>query len=136
MYAPQPSRPPEPLRPRVRRSAKRSQLHRAASDRKLAAEVSTKIIVNLSIAAVSGIALATLIPRVLQQQAQLQDLQAEVTYLETEVNSLRDEFSGYFDTNQTQRLAQEEGQWLKTNQRRVIWLEPSSAQSSQQLAHQ
>lgn len=131
MYAPQPTPPPEhPPRP----SALRSRRPVRASHRGVTAEVSTKVVVNVCLVAVSSVALVKLIPNTLRQQAQLEELQAEVTYLNQDVEQLRIEFNAYFDTTQTERLAQEEGQLLKPNQRRVVWMD-SQESDARQLAH-
>lgn len=92
------------------------------------------MVVNVCLVVVSSVALVKLIPNTLRQQAQLEELQAEVTYLNQDVEQLRLEFNAYFDTTQTERLAQEEGQLLKPNQRRVVWLD-SQESDARQLAH-
>ncbi len=92
------------------------------------------MVVNVCLVVVSSVALVKLIPNTLRQQAQLEELQAEVTYLNQDVEQLRIEFNAYFDTTQTERLAQEEGQLLKPNQRRVVWLDPQES-DARQLAH-
>ncbi|MGB3515373.1 MAG: hypothetical protein WBA43_02885 [Elainellaceae cyanobacterium] len=131
MYAPQPTPPPEhPPRP----SALRSRRPVRSPHRGVTAEVSTKVVVNVCLVVVSSVALVKLIPNTLRQQAQLEELQAEVTYLNQDVEQLRIEFNAYFDTTQTERLAQEEGQLLKPNQRRVVWLDPQES-DARQLAH-
>jgi hypothetical protein len=99
-------------------------------------EVSAKLTVNICLAIVSGIALVKLIPYTLSQQAQLDVLQAEVTDLEQRTTQLRTELTMYFDSTQTQRLAQEEGRWLRPNQRRVVWLGESSDDTNGQVAQQ
>lgn len=135
MYAPQPSHPPEHVSPPARRTKSRPRPVRSPY-RGITLEVSAKIAVNVCLVVVSGIALLKLIPYTLSQRAQLEILQAEVTELEQRTTQLRVELNTYFDSNQTQRLAQEEGQWLRPSQRRVVWLEEQPGNSSGQVAQQ
>jgi cell division protein FtsB len=131
MYAPQPT-PPSDSKPRP--SAVRSRRPVRATHRAITVEVGIKITVNLCLVAASGVALTRLIPHTLRQQTQLQALQAEVTYLDRQVADLRLEFNAYFDAAQIERLAQEDGQWLKPNQRRVVWTRPQPASDGRQMA--
>jgi len=104
--------------------------------REVVLEVSAKLAVNLCLVVVSGVALVKLIPYTSSQQAQLDLLQVEVANLEQHTIQLRTELATYFDSKQTQRLAQEEGQWLHPNQQRVIWLDEPAEPTSGQVAQQ
>ncbi|MGJ3245082.1 MAG: hypothetical protein ACFE0I_03290 [Elainellaceae cyanobacterium] len=87
-------------------------------------ELIVKLSINLAIVAAAATALVKLIPYNLSQQTKLQDINAEVETLEDQVDSLRSDFSRYFDPQQAKSVMQEESNRVNLGQLRVVWTEP------------
>lgn len=87
-------------------------------------ELVVKLSINLAIVAAAATALIKLIPYNLSQQTKLQDINSEVEILEDQVDSLRSDFSRYFDPQQTKSVMQEESSRVDLGQLRVVWTEP------------
>lgn len=119
----------QPFKPHLqpeehRRTANRTrQKQRRHPHRAVAAETTAKLVVNLVLSAAAIAALVQLLPYHLSQQAKLGEIQTEVKGTEKRVNRLRDQFSRYFDPQQTKTVMQEQSHRIDPNQRQVILLD-------------
>ncbi|TVQ44365.1 MAG: hypothetical protein EA365_10315 [Gloeocapsa sp. DLM2.Bin57] len=101
MNAQQPwSLPPE--KPKQKR--RRSYDQQSQAQKALAKEVSAKLFVNTILTLITTASLVRLVPYYLSQQAKLQEVKAEIQDTQTRVNQLNQEFSYYFDAQQSQSL--------------------------------
>lgn len=117
--SPRPVSPP-PVRPR-RAASHRAKQQRKQSQRAIATEVGAKLAVNVVLAIAAVSALSRLIPYNLTQQKKLEQLQTEVEVVENRVDQLQNEFTYYFDPQQTARGMQRQSNRLFPNQYPVIW---------------
>lgn len=94
------SLPPEkPRKKRRRNYDQQSQAQKA-----LAKEVSAKLFVNTILTIITSASLVRLVPYYLTQQAKLQEVRAEIQDTQARVNQLNQEFSYYFNSQQSQSL--------------------------------
>jgi cell division protein FtsB len=80
------------------------------------------ITLGVSISAITG--LSRLVPYAVAQQAKLQTLQAEVKATRARVQQLQTEYKQDLNPEAKERIAQQEGNLLHRNQRRIVWLAP------------
>lgn len=116
--------PPEKPRKRRRSYDQQSQAYRT-----LAKEISLKLFVNFILTIITGTSLVKLIPYYLNQQAQLQEIEAEIVDTQTRVNQLNQEFSYYFDAQQSQSLIKKYTVKIEPNEMR-LFLIPQSPNSN------
>lgn len=106
-----------------RKPRKISNKHQERYHKIIAAETTTKLVVNglLSVAAIT--AGLKLFPYHLQQQAKLKEVRTEVEATETRVNHLRENFSTSFDSTHSKIVMQQQSPRVDPNQRRIFLLE-------------
>jgi hypothetical protein len=90
------------------------------------AETSIKLAVNLALAGTAVSTLLHLIPYNNKQQADLQQLQAEVTATNAKVEALQSDFNRHFDPQESLNVMQEQNIRFNPKQRQVVWLTPTS----------
>lgn len=115
-------------RPRTRRI---SQQRRTQNRRLLTVETTVKLGVNLILSAFSISALIQILPHHRSVSEKVQDIRAEVKMTEERVAKEREEFSRYFDPQQTQSIMQEQGNRIDPSQKPIIWIEPSPKEAAE-----
>jgi len=80
--------------------------------------------INLAIATIAGLTIVRLLPYNAEQQVKLQDLQGEVNMLENRVDHLRQDFTHYFDPQQTRSNMRALSDQLENGQRKIIFIDP------------
>ncbi|MBD2483202.1 MULTISPECIES: slr1601 family putative cell division protein [Planktothrix] len=115
-------------RPRTRRI---SQQRRTQNRRLLTVETTVKLGVNLILSAFSISALIQMLPHHRSVSEKVQDIRAEVKMTEERVAKEREEFSRYFDPQQTQSIMQEQGNRIDPSQKPIIWIEPSPKEAAE-----
>lgn len=123
MNAVQPdSRPPLQQPAQKRSSVPRPKRHlRQRSYRIMALETTAKIGVNIAISVTAISALVHLLPYHWSQQEKLRTIRTEVKLMETRVNTLQTEFNRNFDSGQSKRIMQEQGNRFDPNQRQLVF---------------
>lgn len=119
-YRPAPGQRPGGVLRQRRRVARRVNPHRT-----LAFEVGSQLLVSVGVAIAACVGLAQLIPMAVAQQAQLEEINQEVSKLESRVDRLQNDFNYRFDPQQAQRIMQEQSNRVAPGQVRVIWKEAS-----------
>lgn len=119
-YPPAPGQRPGGGLRRRRRVARRANPHRT-----MAFEVGSKLLVSVGVAIAACVGLAQLVPMAVAQQAQLEEINQEVSKLESRVDRLENDFNYRFDPQQAQRIMQEQSNRVAPGQVRVIWKEAS-----------
>ncbi len=107
-------------RPRARRAAKRRTIHNPGL---LTIETTIKLGVNLILSAFALSALIQILPQHRSASEKLQDIRAEVKMTEERVIKEREEFTRYFDPQQTKSIMQEQGNLIDPTQKPIIFLE-------------
>lgn len=107
-------------------ASKRPRYHYGA----LTLETSLKVCVNSVISMAAIAALGNLIPYLVSHQAKLREIRTEVRETELQVNQLQDKFSRSFDPSQAESVMIEQSARINPNQRRVVWVEKSKAQTA------
>jgi len=87
-------------------------------------ETSVKLAVNLVVSAIAITILARTLPYQLAQQERLRDMRSQVQRAEIQVGQLQANFSGYFDPAQESNAIQSQLNYIKPQQRRIIWVKP------------
>jgi cell division protein FtsB len=82
--------------------------------------------VNFLLGGMAIAGLAQLVPQSLSDHAKLQSLDTEVKQTKQRVHDLQATYKLNADPKQFQRIAQEEGNLIATNQRRIVWLKPAN----------
>ncbi len=108
-----------PVRPLARKQPKQSVLA-------LTRETVVKLSINGVLIGMSAIALARLVPTHMTQQAQLREVQAELSFTKGRVDQLRSEFNRSFDPMQAQAVMQQESYRIDPNQRPVVFITPTT----------
>lgn len=116
--------------PKPRKRRQRSYDHQSKAQKLLATEITVKLAINsvLTIAAITS--LARLLPYYLSQQAQLQEVRAEVEDTQTRVNQLNQEFTYYFDTRQSQSQIKKYQLKIEPNERHIFWVIQEKTETS------
>lgn len=130
MNALQPQRDPVPSSPSHRALRSRSRQVVPRSPHRVATvEIAMKLTVNVVFAAVAVSTLIKLIPYNHKQQAELENLQAEVEEATAKVAALQADFDRHFDPQQTVNVMQEQNIRFNPKQRQVVWLAPDSSKA-------
>jgi hypothetical protein len=87
-------------------------------------ETSIKLAVNTVLSAIAITVLAKALPNHLAQQERLKDIDFQVQQAETRVSQLQTNFSNYFDPAQESSTIQNQLNYIKPQQRRIIWVQP------------
>lgn len=122
MNAIQPSRPP--VQPRenrqVARRSKNNQHRHRRSYQGILLENTAKLFASTAIASLALYGLAQLLPQVWSQQQKSQEISREVKQTEGRVNTLRQDFSVYFDPRQAETVMKEQSNLIQPGQRQVF----------------
>ena len=110
------SHPPE--KPNKKQRRQYDQYSQA--QRRLAREVSAKLVFNTILTIITSASLVKLVPYYLVQQDKLQEVKAEIQDTQDRVNQLNQEFSYYFDTKQSQSLVKKNTVKIAPNERRLF----------------
>ena len=102
-----------------------------AKRRLYTAEAIAVITVNLILAIFASAALVRLILYNLAQQEKIEILDAEVEETQTRVNKVREEFSQYFDPQQTTSMMRQQSHRIEAGQARIIFTEPEDSEHSE-----
>jgi hypothetical protein len=97
----------------------------------IAAESSTKLIVNLVLSVIALAALARLLPYNMAQQKSLEELQVKVAEVESRVDRLQADFNHNFDPKQARLVMQQESSRIEPGQRQIVWTKPERATAQQ-----
>ena len=128
MNAIQPSRPPsQPREPRpsnTRQKKAQRRLNRHPH-RARALENTVKLVANTVLCSAAIYGLANLLPNVWAGQQKWQEISTEVKQAQGRVNSLRQDFSRYFDPRQAKTVMQEQSNLVEPGQRQVFLLDQS-----------
>lgn len=125
--------PVDPVRrPRVRRTAKRRPIRNPGL---LTVETTVKLGINLILSTFALSALIQMLPQHRSASEKLQDIRAEVKMTEERVIKEREEFTRYFDPQQTQRIMQEQGNRVDPSQKPIVFL-PERTSSTAELTEE
>ena len=105
-----------------------------AKKRLYTAEAIAVIAVNLILATIASVALVRLFLYNMAQQSKIEILDAEVEETQTRVNHVREEFSHYFDPQQTTSIMRQQSHRVEAGQARIIFTEPEDSESSETVA--
>ncbi|NEQ97042.1 MAG: hypothetical protein F6K30_10000 [Cyanothece sp. SIO2G6] len=109
----------------------RNQVHRYAipsqKSQSRGPELLVMIGINLAIATVAGLAVLRLLPYNAEQQRKLQALEVEVNALDQRVDHLRQEFTNYFDPQQTRSNMRILSDRVEDGQRKLVLIDPPAA---------
>jgi cell division protein FtsB len=100
------------------------QTPRQVSHRSHAIESAIMLGVNFLLGGIAIAGLAQVVPQSLSDHAKVQSLEAELKQTKQRVNDLQATYKLNSDPKQFQRIAQEEGNLIAANQRRIVWLKP------------
>ncbi|NJN29386.1 MAG: hypothetical protein HC824_02150 [Synechococcales cyanobacterium RM1_1_8] len=123
----------------LKRNARRQAQARIQQQQRLAQmrrELLAKLSVNGILIAVAVAALAKLVPSHWTQQAQLRELEVELSSTQGRVESLRSDFNRTFDPMQAPAVMQQQSYLTDPDQRPVVWVEPGLSSGIQQVAEQ
>jgi hypothetical protein len=125
---PQPLEPPNPVRqkPMSRRRLRPKSKSYRYSNGAVAMELTAKIVVNTLLSAAALVTLVKLLPYQFSQQTKLHEVNMEVEEAQQRVNQLKENFRRNFDPQQSRKIMQEQSPKVDPQQRRIIFLEPSS----------
>jgi hypothetical protein len=107
-----------PKNPRAMGTKNRDRHHRL-----MAAELTTKLVVNGLLSAAAIAAFSKLLPYHLAQQAKLEEIRIELRQTEERVDKLRDNFTISFDSYHSKMVMQQQSPKVDPNQRRIFLLE-------------
>jgi hypothetical protein len=110
------SHPPE----KPNKKQRRQYDQHSQAQRRLAREVSAKLVFNTILTIITSASLVRLVPYYLVQQDKLQEVKAEIQDTQDRVNQLNQEFSYYFDTKQSQSLVKKNTVKIAPNERRLF----------------
>jgi len=114
----------QPVSASSRRRPPRISQHRLSHNRRvLTVETTVKLGVNLILSAFSLSALIQILPQHRSASEKVQDIRAEVKMTEERVIKEKEEFSRYFDPQQTKSIMQEQGNRIDPSQKPIIFLE-------------
>ncbi|MDG2990790.1 hypothetical protein L3556_07580 [Candidatus Synechococcus calcipolaris G9] len=91
-------------------------------------EVLAKIVVHSGLIVFGLMAVGKILPYQIAQSQKLEAMEGEVAQMQQRVNQLRADYELDSQPQANQRIAQEEGNMIGTNQRRVIWIDPEATQ--------
>lgn len=132
MHSLRPPNPPsQPARSPRRRASKHVRRQNPTPHRAIAAEVTTKLGVNLLLSLIAVTALAKLLPYNLSQQNSFKELQAKVAETESRVDRLQSDFNYHFDPKQARSVMEEESTRIEPGQRQIVWTTPQQATAQQ-----
>lgn len=117
-------------RPRVRQTARRRPLRNPGL---LTVETTIKLGINLILSAFTLSALVQMLPQHRSASEKLQDIRAEVKITEERVMKEREEFTRYFDPQQTKTIMQEQGNRIDPTQKPIIFLEERSTAAAKSM---
>lgn len=92
-------------------------------------EVLAKIAVNSGLIVFGLMAVGKILPYQMAQAEKLAAMEMEVAQMQQRVNQLQAEYELDSQPHATRRIAQEEGNMIGANQRRVIWIDPEATPS-------
>jgi len=87
-------------------------------------EATVVIVVNCALAIAAGVALVRLVSYNLAQKETVEVLDAEVKDTQARVSKVREEFSQYFDPQQTPALMRQQSHRVEAGQARIVLTEP------------
>lgn len=90
-------------------------------------EASTKLGVNLLLAAIAVSALAQLLPYQLTQREKLQEMQAEVNLTSQRINQLEVQYKRSSQPQEVKRIVQEQSNLIDASNHKVVWIQPKPA---------
>ncbi|PSN17217.1 hypothetical protein C7271_18890 [filamentous cyanobacterium CCP5] len=90
-------------------------------------EFAAKFLVNGILLTAAATSLVRLVPKIQEQRAELQRVQAAVAIAEQEQTRLKADFGRYFDPQQARAIMQEQSGWESSSQRQIVWVSPESA---------
>jgi hypothetical protein len=99
-------------------------------------ETVVKLTVNSLLLVVAGTTLARLVPTHFVNQAQIQEVDQEVSFTKTRVDQLRQDFNQSFDPSQARVLMVEQTYKVDPSQRQVVWSDAEAVEVPQQVAAQ
>jgi hypothetical protein len=99
-------------------------------------ETVVKLTVNSLLLVVAGTTLARLVPTHFVNQAQIQEVDQEVSFTKTRVDQLRQDFNQSFDPSQARVLMVEQTYKVDPSQRQVVWSDSEAVEVPQQVAAQ
>lgn len=88
-------------------------------------EATTKLGVNVLLAAIAVSALSQLLPYQLAQHAKLREIEAEVNTTSQRVNQLQAEYKRSSQPQEVKRIVQEQTNLIDAQKQKVIWVQPS-----------
>ncbi|AFY61500.1 hypothetical protein [Synechococcus sp. PCC 6312] len=118
--APKPSPPVRPKR----------NLSLAAKHRQIGREIIVKVLINLGIVTAGLVALTQLLPYYLAQREKLTNLEAAQKEAQARVNELKVHYQQDNQPQAIERIAQEDANLIRPNQRRIVWVKPGVAAHS------
>ncbi len=103
----------------------------AAKHRRIAREIVIKVLVNLGIIGGGLVALSQLLPYYFSQQEKLAALETAEKAAQTRVEQLKTELHQDRQPQAIERIAQEEANLIRPDQRRIVWVKPGVSAHSQ-----
>jgi hypothetical protein len=97
-------------------------------------ETVIKLTVNSLLLVVAGTTLARLVPNHFVNQAQIQEVDQEVSFTQNRVNQLRQDFNQSFDPSQARVLMVEQTYKVDPSQRQVVWSDAEAMEVPQRVA--
>lgn len=115
-------------RPRSRRTSQRRPIRNPGL---LTVETTVKLGINLILSTFALSALIQMLPQHRSASEKLQDIRAEVKMTEERVIKEREEFTRYFDPQQTQRIMQEQGNRVDPSQKPIVFLQERTSSATE-----
>jgi hypothetical protein len=97
-------------------------------------ETVVKLTVNSLLLVVAGTTLARLVPTHFVNQAQIQEVDQEVSFTKARVDQLRQDFNQSFDPSQARVLMVEQTYKVDPSQRQVVWSDAEAVEVPRQVA--
>jgi hypothetical protein len=95
-------------------------------------EVATQLGVNLLLGGFAAVSLIHLIPYQLKQQAKLQALETEAKDAQSRVDHLQAQYQNSLNPQTVSQIVEQQNNLIRTNQRKVVWVEPKPNSASSQ----
>lgn len=102
-----------------------------AKHRHIGREFTIKVLINGGIIAAGLVALSQLVPYYLSQREKLTNLEAAQKEAQARVNQLKANYQQDSQPQALERIAQEEANLIRPNQRRIVWVKPGVAANSE-----
>ncbi len=103
----------------------------AAQQRRIAREILTKVLVNLGLVGGGLVALMQLLPYYFSQQEKLTALEQAEKAAQARVTQLQQELKQDRHPQAQERIAQEDANLIRPDQRRIVWVKPGVSANSQ-----